>query len=110
MAFMIDKDNEKYDHEDHSFSEIVTRNSTCYEISKTEQENIELIEDYLANNKYTSKHMIETHLEHLDVVINKLQNARRTEQSVCPSNEDVDLVLSKLKGLAMQLIEKLKVF
>ena len=107
---MIENDEEKYDFEDHSFSDTVKRNSTCYSPSEVELKNIQLVEDYLDGNKYKDRHMVEVHIEYLENLLNKLQNARREEFAVCPTNVELDQEIGRVQQLSRRLAAKLSEF
>ncbi len=107
---MIDHEDEKYDHSDHLFSDIVKRNSSCYSPSEFEKKNMRLIEKFLQENKYESKHSVEVHIEYIEHLLNKLQNARKEEISVCPSNAELNSEINKVQQLARMLTGKLSSF
>ena len=107
---MIDHEDEKYDFSDHSFSDIVKRNSSCYSPSEFEKKNMALIEKYLQENVYESKHSVEVHIEYIEHLLNKLQNARREELSVCPNNAKLDAEINKVQQLSRLLHSKVLSF
>ena len=107
---MIENDEQKYDWEDRSFAEKIKRSSSCYEPTVFEKKNIELIEKYLNDDEYTSRHMVNVHQEYLEHLLNKLKGIRKEEFSVCPVNAELDAEISRVTELSRRLAMKMQEF
>jgi hypothetical protein len=103
---MIEHDEENYDFEGHSFSETAKRSSTCYEPEDSDLRNILLVEEYLNEDKYKNQHSVKIHIDYLEGLLNKLQNARKQEFSICPTNIELDGEITRVGSLLKRLGNK----
>ena len=97
--------NERFDFTDRSIADIVAHSSSPYELEDNDEANIDLINDYIDNEKYVNRNSANAHKEYLSHLINRLANIKREQSEFFPSSVSLDMQISRLVGIQRRLDE-----